>query len=360
MIDSHYRIFLEQSPLTDEIRQDILHLIEKDVDDSVLAIDIGNRYKGQTYKMPSTDTVFVLGDYLTGSRFGALVKNSLRAYLAEMLTDPHYRTAVIRKTSGLLGFMSGSFSSYREANLCRDADSKLFTKKELKHYLRSHQNARFYLGSAIVHGDRKAIEVGQSLKANLKYQGDGGLIALCGQLKITPHPDLKLDDQTALSPSVYLKKLMSLTGTEMRDFIASDFREELLLQHGDLIFESLFRRTHFFYDDAANALIKKLVEMGVDWYAGLINAVESPLNRIDLATREKNPLRELNDLYTHRAAALGIAAEIFKAQPLSMKVELCSATAMANKLFSFTKDDALKPFISKHMLKETLKGDLGM
>jgi hypothetical protein len=93
---------------------------------------------------------------------------------------------------------------------------------------------------------------------------------------------------------------------------------------------------------------------------GNLVCCSSPLNRIDLATREKNPLRELNDLYKHRAAALGAAAEIFKAQPLSMKVELCSATAMANKLFTLTKDEALKPFVSKHMLKETLKSDLGM
>ena len=355
-LKSDYDAFLNMEYPDEAMCQDILTIIEHDLCSADLERllwepNIGKTYNvrrvGRTGDWPMSDRSSQIG-------FMTWLVHGISNHISQMMLSPDYRTAIIKNTVSGHSYQNAVFTRFHQGNICRDNTGKLFTKKDLKYFTRFAMNAKCYLASALVHGDHEALKIALTLKDNANFQTIPDFIRLAGSMRFKIHDSIHDSSAKALSPSMYLSKLISLKGQDFTNFIQADFRNDLLMQHGDLIFEHLFKVSTGRDDPEFEAFIKQMVDMGVDWYAGLVNAVESPVNRLDVACRGKQPLMELVDLFKRREASRRIAILIFKAQPDSVKQELCLQQSFANKLFQFTGDESLMPYISAKLKRETL------
>lgn len=355
-LNSDYDAFINMEYPDDAMCQDILTIIEHDLCSGDLERLLWAPNIGKTYNVRRAGRAddLPMNDRSSQTCFMAWLLNGISNHISQMMLSPDYRTAIIKNTVSGHSYQNAVFTRYHEDNICRDNTGKLFTKKDLKYFTRFSMNAKCYLASALVHGDHEALKVALTLKDNANFQTVPDFIRLAGSMGFTIHESIHDSSAQALSPSMYLSKLISLKGQDFTDFIQADFRQDLLMQHGDLIFEHLFKVSSGRDDPEFGAFIKQMVEMGVDWYAGLVNAQESPVNRLDVASRAKEPLMELVDLFKRREASRRIAILIFKAQPDSVKQELCLQQSFANKLFQFTGDESLMPYISAKLKRETL------
>ena len=359
---NHYDDLLNKEALDDSICQDILTIIEHDLDTGDFDRMLWQPNVGSTYNLRSFGKQFdyAMVDHSAYNNFMMWFNFAIARHISKMMTNPDYRTTIIKNTVSGHDFQKAVFTHPKEDNLCRDNTGKLFTKKELKYFVRFALNARCYLASALIHGDLEALEIAKSFKDNANFQTVPDFIRLAGEMKFKIHPSIHDDSAQALSPSMYLSKLISLSGQEFTDFISSDFRRDFLMQHGDLIFEHLFKASGGRHDPEFDLFIKQLVEMGVDWYAGLINAMESPVNRLDVASRTRDPVRELFDLFKRRDASRKVSKLIFLAQSEGIKTQLCDKQSFANQLFLFTGDQSLMPYISEKQKRDTLSSGLGL
>lgn len=361
---SHYDAFLNMEEPDEQMCQDILSIVEHDLNHSDLERLLWrpNELAGKTYNLrrAGKPSEFPMSDYSSRNSFMMWLNFGIGHLMSQMMTNENYRTAIIKNTVSGHDFQRAVFTRPELDNLCRDSSGKLFSKKDLKYFTRFAANARGYLACALIHGDHEAIEVAKSFKDNANFQTVPDFIRLAGEMKFTIHSDIYDASPKALSPSMYLNKLISLQGQDFSDFINADFRKDLLIQHGDLLFEHLFKVSAGRNDPEFDEFIKHLVEMGVDWYAGLINATESPMNRLDIASRKPRLLMELVDLFKRREASRRISSLIFQAQPQTVKEALCTQRSFANKLFQFTGDQSLMPYISERVKRETLADGLGL
>jgi len=364
LLRSDYDAFLNMEVPDEQMCQDILSIVEHDLDQSDLErlFWTPNELAGKTYNLrrAGRPTEFPMSDYSSKNSFMMWINFGIANLMSHMMTNEHYRTTIIKNTVSGHNFQRAVFTRLGIDNFCRDSSGKLFSKKDLKYFTRFAANARGYLASALIHGDQEALAIAKSFKDNANYQTVPDFIRLAGEMKFKIHPSIHNDSPQSLSPSMYLSKLISLSGQEFTDFISSDFRRDFLVQHGDLIFEHLFKASGCRHDPEFDLFIKQLVEMGVDWYAGLINAMESPVNRLDVSSRTREPVRELFDLFKRRDASRKVSKLILLAQPEGIKAQLCNKQSFANQLFLFTDDQSLMPYLSEKQKRETLSCGLGL
>jgi hypothetical protein len=354
---SHYDDFLNLEAPDEKMLQDILTIVDRDVGAGDLERIFWSPNFGKgTYNLRRVgkNIDYPMTDVSSRNGFMMWLESGISNHISHMMIDKDYRTLIIKNTVSGHSYQNNVFTRPAKDNLCRDNTGKLFTKKDLKYFTRFANNARGYMASALIHGDREALEIAMTFKENANFQTIPDFIRLSGAMGFTIHKLIHDGSAKALSPSMYFSKLISLKGEELTHFLQEDYRKDLLLQHGDLIFEHLFKASEWRNDPEFDTFVTELVDMGVDWYAGLVNAMESPVNRLDIASREREPLMELADLFKRREASRRIAILIFKAQPDSVKQELCLQQSFANKLFQFTGDESLMPYISAKLKRETL------
>lgn len=274
--------------------------------------------------------------------------------VSQAMSDLDLRTQIIHNTNKRDDILKGVFVDYVDKNLCRDNRGKLFTKTALTHYLKNEENCEQLMSSALIHGDVQALELLLTHKYLKKYQSKLELVSFCSSKKITPHPIHQIECQERLTDSAYLRKILALEGAELKGFIENDQRPELVMKHGSLVIESLFRSGKSVRDKALSDLLTAWIAHGVDWYEGMANAFGSPLDRVDVANREKQPLREIADLLDKKAENSSLCALILKALPAELKIAYCTTPAEANKLYKVTKDEYLRPYVSKSLLREEI------
>lgn len=338
---SDVQTLLSDCEPTEEIYHDIICILDNNID----AADILNIY-GHSSTANSSQNTFTFN-----------IRDFIRRHIDRLIVNPTWRDGVIQAATDQRDYLSNLMFTFYKGNICRNAKGELYEEDEV----RSIINYGRYLSSALCHGDYEAVSHILKFKyrdstINNKYD----LYYLAIKYDFEIHENIYKKDAIGNDPLDYLTSLKWRRGNSLNYLLEIDYREDIIKKHGDLLFEELFSKDYGIAEGIPQSLISKLVTTGADWYAGLMYNVQRPIMRVSIASREKDPLNELNELFRHKAKNPELAKAIFIAQPLEVKIALCKEKGRAADLLKLTEDPELLPYVSPAKRRSFLGAELGM
>jgi hypothetical protein len=285
------------------------------------------------------------------------LKDFIRRHIDRLLLKPEWRDGIICNATDQREYLSNLMFGFHHANICRNASGKLYTEDEVRPII----NYCRYLSSALCHGDYEAVSHILRFKykdsvINNKY--DLYYLAIENNFEI--HENIYKKDIIGSDSQDYLTSLKWRRGNALLYLLDTDYREDLIKLHGDLFFEEMFSKDYGVTGGIPQLLISKLVASGADWYAGLMYNIQRPIMRMSIASRKRDPLNELNELFRHKSKNLELAKAIFIAQPLDIKIALCKEKGRAADLLKLTEDPELLPYVSPAKRRAFLGSELGI